>query len=180
MAKYVSELTGSRYGPLPGSCKHGIAASCLYKLRNFLTNCFSTGSSLRGFRIGRGFTDVRQMWSLSLQAIHWALPQPALQNCLSLFYSVWRLAFEMDTEVTYMCIFLMQTADFRDFLSLLNLDRGATHSAEEKQRSSYSSWRRNFLNTCTVPARGTVPAFMRCWFLFYLFSYLNLRSFPYV
>jgi len=44
----------------------------------------------------------------------------------------------MDTEVAYMCISLMQTGDCRDFLSLLNLDRGATHSAEEKQRSSSS------------------------------------------
>ena len=137
-----------------------------------MTNCFSTGTSLRGFGIGRGFADVRQIRSMSLQAIHWALPKPALQNCLSLFYSVWRLSFEMDTEVAYMCICLMQTADFRDFLSLLNLDRGATHSAEEKQRSSSSSWRRNFVNTRTIPTRGTVPAFVRCWFLFYLFSYL--------
>lgn len=37
----------------------------------------------------------------------------------------------MNTEVAYMYISVMLNADFRDFLSVLNLDRGATHSAEK-------------------------------------------------
>jgi hypothetical protein len=45
----------------------------------------------------------------------------------------------MNTEVAYVCVTVMQTAEFRDFLSLPNLDRRATHSAERKQLSSSSS-----------------------------------------
>ena len=86
-------------------------------------------------------SEVLLTWSDKITvatSIHFLCPKPALKTVCHYFMLFEGFLFEMNTEVAYMCISVMQTADFRDFLSVLNLDRGATHRAEKKQWSSSS------------------------------------------